>query len=323
MQRADEMPATASPPCSALMRCEVLGDVIVGLVPGGLDEVRRCADQRRAQAVGMVVELERVAALEAGVGRFTSASDGRLDGQDLVALRRDLQVAAHAAIGADGARLLRGLDRLDWNMSLIAEVGQACEQAPQDTQVESSNEVSSPLMMRASKPRPCIESTNCPWTSSQARTQREQLMHFEGPKSCRGARDPSCGRGGSCRRVAHLPHADLGGHGLQFAVAVHLAGQAVERMIGEHQFDDVPAQPRTFCDSVKMCMPGVSGVWHEATTRRGPSACMRDLHRADAAGAVGLELRRIAQRRHMPAAAMAVDEVQQVSPSWNGWACRR
>ena len=67
----------------------------------------------------------------------------------------------------------------DMKRSLIAEVGQACEQAPQDTQGLSSKVVSSPLMMRAPKPRPCIDNTNCPWISSQARTQREQLMHLD------------------------------------------------------------------------------------------------------------------------------------------------
>jgi len=63
--------------------------------------------------------------------------------------------------------------------SEIAEVGQAWAQAPQLTQGESSKLTSSPLMMRASNPRPCIERTNCPCTSSQALTQREQLMHFD------------------------------------------------------------------------------------------------------------------------------------------------
>src|SRR5262245_44917632 len=68
---------------------------------------------------------------------------------------------------------------LDLWTSEIADVGHACEHAPQDTHAESSNEESMPLMMRASNPRPCIESTNCPCISSHARTQREQLMHFE------------------------------------------------------------------------------------------------------------------------------------------------
>ncbi|MGY4486896.1 hypothetical protein ACVWWR_006087 [Bradyrhizobium sp. LM3.2] len=33
---------------------------------------------------------------------------------------------------------------------------------------------------RLSKPRPEIVSAKVPWTSSQARTQREQTMHLEG-----------------------------------------------------------------------------------------------------------------------------------------------
>src|SRR5438445_7718118 len=66
----------------------------------------------------------------------------------------------------------------DLKISEIADVGQAWAHAPQETHVESSKELSRPLMMRASKPRPYMESTNWPCTSSQARTQREQLMHF-------------------------------------------------------------------------------------------------------------------------------------------------
>jgi hypothetical protein len=64
------------------------------------------------------------------------------------------------------------------NTSLMAEVGQACAQAPQETHSESAKDWSRPLMIFALKPRPCIESTCWPWISSQARTQREQLMHF-------------------------------------------------------------------------------------------------------------------------------------------------
>ena len=32
------------------------------------------------------------------------------------------------------------------------------------------------------KPRSSMVSANVPWTSSQARTQREQTMHFDGSK---------------------------------------------------------------------------------------------------------------------------------------------
>ncbi len=37
-----------------------------------------------------------------------------------------------------------------------------------------------PADTRLSKPRPRIVSANVPCTSSQARTQREQTMHFAG-----------------------------------------------------------------------------------------------------------------------------------------------
>ncbi len=86
--------------------------------------------------------------------------------------RRNIE-AANAELDAT----LAGYD--DVMVSLIAEVGQAWAQAPQETHSESSKDWSSPLMMRALKPRPCMLRTNWPWISSQARTQREQLMHFE------------------------------------------------------------------------------------------------------------------------------------------------
>ena len=43
-------------------------------------------------------------------------------------------------------------------------------------------------------------------------------------------------------RITHATNAYFGGHGLQLAVATDLAGQAVQRMIREHKFDNVFAQ---------------------------------------------------------------------------------
>ena len=42
-------------------------------------------------------------------------------------------------------------------------------------------------------------------------------------------------------RITHAPDAHLGGHGLEFAIAIYLTGQAVERMICQDQFDNIPA----------------------------------------------------------------------------------
>ena len=62
--------------------------------------------------------------------------------------------------------------------SWSASVGQAWTQAPQLTHSDSRNGWSWPADTCESKPRPAIVSANVPWTSSQARTQREQTMHL-------------------------------------------------------------------------------------------------------------------------------------------------
>ena len=68
------------------------------------------------------------------------------------------------------------------DFSCSVAVGQACTQAPQETQSEDE-EIVAPRRRRdtrLSKPRPSMVSAKVPCTSSQARTQREQTMHFDG-----------------------------------------------------------------------------------------------------------------------------------------------
>ena len=130
--------------------------------------------------------------------------------------------------------------------SVSVAVGQAWTQAPQETHSESKKASLMPGETRLSKPRPAMVSAKVPCTSSQARTQREQTMHFEGSIG-------EIGVGGVLRQevlvegavvlgedvvvaliaVAHLAQADGAGHVLQFAVAIGGAGQAVERMVGD------------------------------------------------------------------------------------------
>jgi len=66
------------------------------------------------------------------------------------------------------------------DFSVSVAVGQACTQAPHETHSESRNGSIMPGDTRLSKPRPSIVSAKVPCTSSQARTQREHTMHFEG-----------------------------------------------------------------------------------------------------------------------------------------------
>ena len=67
--------------------------------------------------------------------------------------------------------------------SCSVAVGQAWTQAPQETHSELRNGSSWLAETWAPKPRPAMVSANVPWTSSQARTQREQTMHLAGSKS--------------------------------------------------------------------------------------------------------------------------------------------
>ena len=66
------------------------------------------------------------------------------------------------------------------DFSVSVAVGQACTQAPQDTHSDSKKASLMPGDTRLSKPRPLIVSAKVPCTSSQARTQRLQTMHFDG-----------------------------------------------------------------------------------------------------------------------------------------------
>src|ERR1700709_2944158 len=65
--------------------------------------------------------------------------------------------------------------------SFSVAVGQACTQAPQDPHSDPMKSVP-PAEILESKPRASMVSAKVPCTSSQARTQREQAMHFDASK---------------------------------------------------------------------------------------------------------------------------------------------
>src|ERR1700736_1769264 len=66
------------------------------------------------------------------------------------------------------------------DFSVSVAVGQACTHAPQDTHSELRKLSFMPGETRLLNPRPEMVSAKVPCTSSQARTQREQTMHFDG-----------------------------------------------------------------------------------------------------------------------------------------------
>src|SRR3546814_2149818 len=68
------------------------------------------------------------------------------------------------------------------DFSVSVAVGQACTQAPQETHSEARKSSAMPGDTLESKPRAWMVSAKVPCTSSQARTQREQTMHFDASK---------------------------------------------------------------------------------------------------------------------------------------------
>ena len=120
-------------------------------------------------------------------------------------------------------------------------------------------------------------SAKVPCTSSQARTQREQTMHFDGSKVKYGL-DSSL----SCLSVvlaliavAHVAQADGARHVLQLAIAVGGAGQAIERMVGDVELHHALAELLQPLGLGRTTMPGATGVVQEAGVPARPSISTR------------------------------------------------
>ena len=122
------------------------------------------------------------ATLDAGMAAIGLAVLVRHHAHHFLAAHFRLEGAADAAIGAGGDDLgMLGLADLDHGL-LGQRRGRAGLHAGAAGHAFGAEEGLSlmPGETRLSKPRPEIVSAKVPCTSSQARTQREQTMHFEG-----------------------------------------------------------------------------------------------------------------------------------------------
>src|SRR3712207_9353417 len=80
-------------------------------------------------------------------------------------------------------------------------------QAPQKSQLDSSTRPPAPKAMRVEKPRPASVIAPVWRSSSQARTQRVQMMHIFGSNSRNGlARSAGGGAGGGEEQGGSPPH---------------------------------------------------------------------------------------------------------------------
>ena len=121
------------------------------------------------------------AALDAGMAVVGLAVLVRHHAHDFVAVHLRLERAADAAIGAGGDHRMLGLADLDDRLSRSASRSGRPARRRRRRRIRSRGTARPcPATPCESKPRPSMVSAKVPCTSSQARTQREQTMHFAG-----------------------------------------------------------------------------------------------------------------------------------------------
>ena len=139
------------------------------------------ADHRLEDAllVGGVAPGE--AALDAGMAAIGLAVLVRHHAHDLLAPHLGLEGAADAAIGAGGDHRMLGLADLDDGSSRSASRSGRPARRRRRRRIRSRGSSRSCPARRGCRSRgPAMVSAKVPCTSSQARTQREQTMHFDG-----------------------------------------------------------------------------------------------------------------------------------------------
>jgi hypothetical protein len=111
-------------------------------------------------------------------------------------------------------------------------------------------------------------------------------------------------------RVTHVRNSDSRGYILQFAIAVDLAGQTIQRMVGQHQLDDVLAKALYVFVAGKdpHVLPdrSVAGSYCSGLSVRLTS----HIHRAYTTGSIRIQVRRIAERWHNALSDVSLDEIQ-------------
>ena len=91
---------------------ELVGDEVVRFVPSRWHELAILLQERRADAVRVVVKAEGITALQAGMSLVRFGIVGRSDRHDLLVLHANIQVTTHAAVSTHGAHDAVGLGLL-------------------------------------------------------------------------------------------------------------------------------------------------------------------------------------------------------------------
>ena len=222
---------------------ETFSQIIIHLVPGNRFQLPVFANHGMTQAVGVFVKCKGIAPFQTGVAGIDFGVVGRLYAQHFVAADFHFQVAAHAAVGTHRAHFF--LRPYRFGLVNIADGGGRTG-----------------LRTGAARHAVGIEKRGVHAFDDLAveaaigHAEHQLSLHLVAGAHTAVAQNALRHIGGHVRvtevfaavemvfpfRVTHFANAHLSGHVLQFAIAVHFAGQAVQRVIGQHQFDDVAAQ---------------------------------------------------------------------------------
>ncbi len=149
------------------------------------------------------------------------------------------------------------------------------------------------------KPRPSIVNANVPWTSSQARTQREQHDALGGVELEVGVRPvlgfeeivfgailaPGENVVLAIVAVTDFAQADGSRHVLQLTVAVGAAGQAIERVVGDVKLHHAATE----IGEAGILRRDLDAGCNRRRARRRRASAAFDLAKAEAAGAPRIE----------------------------------
>jgi hypothetical protein len=114
--------------------------------------------------------------------------------------------------------------------------------------------------------------------------------------------------------VSYIPHAYFCGDGLQFAVVIDFAGETVQGVVGEHQFDNIFSKPCYFIGVGEDIAVGNDGGVAGCLNPRITSGLEGNLHATNPAGAMGLEVGGVAKGGNAIFPEYPVDEGQDGFP---------
>ena len=219
---------------------QFLRNKIISLIPGGRNKCTILLNERGTYPVGMIVKRKRETPFQTGMALVGFRVVWRLDRMYLVLFDRHVEVTTHTAIGTYCTYLLIHRDRFGFEHVGDRRGWTSLRTGPAahaiglfETRVEALDDVTveSPAGhaqykfalyfitgTHAAVTVDAFGKIRCHVRMTKILFPVQMVFPFG---------------------VTHIPNPHFGSYGLQFAVIIHLAGKAIERVIRKNEFDDV------------------------------------------------------------------------------------